>query len=283
MRKALALLFLATLAASAGCSSILGPGSPDAGSLAENASYDWGEPASAYLEVNRNNYTAVYAVANRTTGTLDREDPTIELYTRDALGTEQPMEVAAVQFRYPNGTRIYFRESGGTAISVVEYPNGMTHAAAGALTVNRTRKRTVVHLPANGTGQLAFTTPKNGKQVSTPTFVRGDYEMVLPANTEIAVPVLAQVRPPRDGAKLIDGRVHVFWTDVRAPSVSVRYYLERDLFLFAALVGGLTLTGIVGGVYYLRQIRETRRRREDVGLDVDVEDDDREGPPPGMR
>lgn len=283
MRRALAVLLLAVLAGSAGCSTILGPGSPDAGSLAENASYDWDRQRAAYLEVNRDNYTAVYAVANRTTGDREAADPTVELYTHDVLGTEQPLEVSAVQFRYPNGTHVSFRESGDTAVAEVRYPNGSTSTEPGALTVNRTRRRTVVHLPANETGKLAFTTPKNGKQVSTPTFVRGDYEMVLPRNTDVSVPLLGQVRPPRDEARTVDGRVHVVWRDVGASTVSVRYYLDRDLLLFAALVGGLTLTGITGAVYYLRQIRATRKRREEVGLDVDVEDDDREGPPPGMR
>lgn len=283
MRRALPLLLLALLAASAGCSSVLGPGSPDAGSLAENASYDWDRDRAGYLEVNRDNYTAVYAVGNRTTGNLEADDPTVELYTHDVLGTEEPLEVAAVQFRFPNGTRVTFRESEGSAVAVVSYPNGSTRSEPGVLTVNRTRKRTVVHLPANETGKLAFTTPKNGKRVSTPTFVRGDYEMVLPPDTDVSVPLLGQVRPPRDDARTVDGRVHVYWRDVGAKSLTVRYYLERDLFLFAALAGGLTLTGIVGAVYYARQIRQTRKRREEVGLDVDVGDDDREGPPPGMR
>lgn len=282
MRRTLAIVGLAVLAASTGCTSILGPGTADAGELSRNASYDWAAADAAYLDVARNNYTAVYRVGNRTTGEYEDEDPTMELYTRDALGTEQPLELSAVTFRYPNGTVVRFREEGGEAISVVAYPNGSTRRAPGEMTVNRTRRRTVVHLPANETGLLGVTVPKNGKQVSTPTFVEGNYEMVLPPNTDISVPVLAQVRPPRSDAETVDGRVHVRWERVTAPSVSVRYYLDRDLVIFSALVGVLTLTGIVGAVYYLRQIRETRRRREEVGLDVDVEDDDREGPPPGM-
>jgi hypothetical protein len=283
MRKYLALLGLVLLATTAGCASFLGPGSVDAGAVSKNASYDWEEPGSAYIEVNRNNYTATYAVANRTTGTLEDEDPTIELYTRDALGTEQPLELTAVQFHYPNGTRIRFEERDGSAVSVVEYPDGETETRPRALFINKTRKRTVVHLPANETGELGVTVGKNGKQVTTPTFVEGPYELVLPANTDISVPLLGQVRPARSDAETIDSRVHVYWDDVTAPSLVVRYYLDRDLFIFAALVGGMTLTGLVGGVYYLRQIRETRRKREEVGLDVDIEDDDRQGPPPGMR
>jgi hypothetical protein len=38
----------------------------------------------------------------------------------------------------------------------------------------------------------------------------------------------------------------------------------------------------VGSVYYYRKIRRARRRREEEGIDVEY-DDDRDGPPPGMR
>ncbi|WP_255196792.1 DUF5803 family protein [Halorarius litoreus] len=283
MRKYLALFGLVLLTASAGCSSFLGPGPVDAGAVSKDATYDWAEPGSAYIEINRNNYTATYAVANRTTGDFEDDDPTIELYTRDALGTEQPLDLAAVQFHYPNGTTVAFRERDGRAVSVIAYPNGTTEETPQAMFINKTRRRTVVHLPANETGELGVTIAKNGKQISSPTFVEGDYEMVLPADTDISIPLLAQVRPARSGAETIDNRVHVYWEDVTAPSIAVRYYLERDLFIFSALVGGLSLMGLVGAIYYLRQIRETRRRREEVGLDMDIEDDDRKGPPPGMR
>jgi len=46
-------------------------------------------------------------------------------------------------------------------------------------------------------------------------------------------------------------------------------------------IGGSAI-GIAGAAYYAIQLRETRRKREEVGLDMDVEDDDRDGPPPGM-
>jgi hypothetical protein len=42
---------------------------------------------------------------------------------------------------------------------------------------------------------------------------------------------------------------------------------------------------VVGGLYYYRQIRSLRQQREEIGLDVETEDDDLgdDGPPPGMR
>jgi uncharacterized protein HemX len=61
----------------------------------------------------------------------------------------------------------------------------------------------------------------------------------------------------------------------------VRYYLQRDLYLFGGLLALMLVVGAGGAGYYYLQIRETVRRREEVGLDVDVEDD-RDDPPPGM-
>jgi hypothetical protein len=40
--------------------------------------------------------------------------------------------------------------------------------------------------------------------------------------------------------------------------------------------------GTGGALYYYLQIRETVKRREEVGLDIDIEDDDGRDPPPGM-
>nr|WP_274326221.1 DUF5803 family protein [Halosimplex aquaticum] len=53
----------------------------------------------------------------------------------------------------------------------------------------------------------------------------------------------------------------------------------------SAASGILTLVGIGGALYYLRQIRVLERRREEIGLDVETETDefDDDGPPPGMR
>lgn len=279
---------LALLTLSAGCSSVFGPAPVNDSDLTGETEYAWDAAADTdgYVDVDRNEYTAIYRVANRTTGTTAADErPTIELYGRDALGTDEPLDVRDVVFRYPNGTHLEFREVGEEVRVVRVSPDGSVETADDeALTVTRTRKRTVVGLPANDTGRLAFTAPKNGKGVSTPTFVRGDYEMVLPDRARVGVPLLAQVRPGGSRTTVDDaGRVHIHWSDVRAPAINVRYYLQRDLLLFGALAGGMAIAGVIGAGYYLLQIRETVRKREEVGLDVEVPDDERDGPPPGMR
>lgn len=277
---------LALLVGLSGCT-LFGPGSVDEGDLAADpgSEYEWETDADAYLEVNRNNYTAVYRVGERTTGNL--EPPySMEVYRRDALGTEQPIDPSSLQFRYENGTRLRFETAGeGSADLVMVRPDGSrVDAPEEKLVVNKTRRRTRVFLPTNETGQLAFTAPKNGKQVSTPTFVRGSYEMVLPEGTSVGLPILAQVQPSASRTESVDGRVHVYWDEIdRADSVVVRYYLDRDLTLFGGLVALLVVLGLGGAAYYYRQIRETVKKREEVGLDVDTGDDsDGGGGPPGF-
>lgn len=285
-RRGLATLALVLLAATSGCTTIFGAGNVDEAALAEDPQprYNWDAEVDAYLDLNRNNYTAVYDVANRTSGNLEAENPTFEIYQRDALGREDPVEISALQFRYPNGTILRYREADEGAQVVRVAPNGSTSPAPDALAVETTQTRTVVSLPANQTGQLAFTAPRNGKSLSTPTFVEGSYEMVIPERGEVGIPLLAQIRPPATRTTTdAQGRVHVLWDQVDSRSIAVRYYLGRDLLIFSGLVVLLTTVGIIGSAYYLLQIRETKKRREEVGLDVDVPDDDRDGPPPGMR
>lgn len=279
-RLALGLLGVGLLALTAGCTSFLGPGEPDPGDLAANETYEWDTGVSADIDVNKRNVTAVFAVANRTDG-LDDADPTFRFYGRGTLATEQPQRLTAVQFRYPNGTHVTFETIDGEARSVVTYTNGTT-AQLPVLRVERTTDRTVVHLPANESGQLGVTLPKEGKQVTLPSYVEGSYRMQLPENARVGVPLLSQVRPSASNRTMNGEELILSWENVEAPTLVVRYYLQRDLLLFGGLAIGATIIGIGGALYYYRQVRATQRKREEVGLDIDIEDDDRNRPPPGM-
>ncbi|MFD1589213.1 DUF5803 family protein [Halorientalis brevis] len=242
---------LAVVAALAGCSTILGPGEPDPAKIEQNVSYDWNTTANATFNVTRNEYTAVYAIENRSE---------IDLYQRDALGTRHPLDVEGVKFRYPNGT-----------VTNVSAEN-----------VELQRKKAIVSLPADD-GKLAFRSPRSGKQFGLPTFVSGTYEVTLPPGARVGVPILAQVSPRDYETTLENDRVTVAWNDVQSRSISVRWYLARDLLLFGALFALMLVLGAIGVLYYLRQIRELEQRREEVGLDVDTGDDSNDGgPPPGM-
>jgi hypothetical protein len=271
-RRLLAALALVALLATAGCSTVLGPDAADPEALSESADYEFDTDRDAYIEINRNNYTAVYNVSAKTTG----DNGTIDLYRTNAVGIERPLELRALQFRYPNGTRIAYVDGEPTRI----YPNGTTEPTD-ALAVETTRQRATVTLPAEE-GKLAFTTPKTGKQLIVQTAVRGNYEVALPPNTDAAIPLLSQVRPASDDRIESSDRVHLVWEDLDSSILILRWYLDRDIWLFGGLVAIATTVGAAGAVYYYLQIQRAKKRREEEGIDVEY-DDDREGPPPGMR
>lgn len=259
-RRLLAAFALCALVFSSGCLGFFGSNSvpPERLDEAPPQPYAWNADVDAHITVTENaQFQAVYRV-NETTMTL---------YRRDGLGGRTPIPVSALRYRYPNGTVLtgsQFDERGGN--------------------VERTRDRVTVTVPSDGSpgGKLAFTSESTPKRFSLPTFVEGSYEVVLPPNRRVEVPVLGSVSP--GGAeRSVDaqGRTHLRWSDVSARAVVVQFYLQRDLYIFGGLAAVLLVVGAVGSVYYQRRIAALRRRREEYGLDVD-DDDFGGGGPPGM-
>lgn len=250
-RRHLAAGALLLAVALAGCGSVLGPGDPDPEKINRNVTYDWETDRNVSIVLNGSEYRSVWRVHNQSE---------IEFYGRDALGTESNLELEGVKFRFRNGT--------------------VTNVSADNITYQR--KRTTVELPARY-GQIAFAEPRQGKQFATPTFVDGTYEVTLPEGARVGLPILSQVRPRGYEAAREDGQVTLTWDDVTSQSLSIRYYLARDLLIFGGLFALLVVAGGGGALYYLRQIRALESRREEVGLDVDTDDDEfDDGPPPGM-
>ena len=254
-RKRLALLALVAAVFLSGCG-IFGGGISD-DDLLKDQEYRWDSNATATfdLDVSSDSYTAVMDVGGR---------ETLEINTESAIRGDQSVGIKALQYQFPNGTVVNATHTGLTA-------------SAGS-------DETTIELPAEN-GTVAYTAPRNGKSWSTPTFVDGDHLVYMPQSARVGIPLLSRVTPSTDERTLENDQMTLYWEDIEAgDDLSIRYYLVRDLYLFGGLVALAVSLGIGGFTYYYRQIRRAKRKREEVGLDVEQDDDfGDDGPPPGMR
>lgn len=247
------LLVLGGLVALLALSGCLGGGGPSQDDLARNATYDWNTSANGSITVEQNEYRSVYRIENRTA---------FEVYGRGDFGGEEPLsDMSALQFRFPNGTVVN----------------------ASAFEVSSNRDRTRLELPGRY-GKLAFAVDRNGKRFQTPAFVDGSYRVTLPAGTNVGIPLASNVVPGGYERETVDGRTSLTWEAVDSDTLVVRYYLDRDIWLFGGFLMIAIVLGVGGGLYYWRQIRTLAERRSEHGLDIEEEDDPTDdGPPPGMR
>jgi hypothetical protein len=248
-RRLLALGALFVLVGLAGC---FGPSEIPQDQLGGNASYEWDRDADAAYTLSRSSYTAVFNLSNRST---------LAVHDRDALGVESPVELEKLRFRYRNGT--------------------VVNASEANLSASLEQRRTVITVPARD-GHVGYTGSRSGKQFSTPVVVPGTQTVTLPPGTRVGVPLLSQVGPGEYTTNVAENRMTVRWAEVVDGSLTVHYYLERDLLLFSLLLLLALSVGLGGSIYYLRQIRELESVREQIGLDVDDDDPRDRGPPPGM-
>ena len=258
-RLLLAALCVALLGLSAGCLNLTGgPVSDERLDADPSEPYAWDQTETVHLTVQEDaRFRAVYE--------LNQSE--IELFRRDGLGGRNPLSVEAVRYQYPNGTVI-------TGSALVQRGGEVT----------RTRDVTRVTLPndAPAGGELAFTAGSTPKRFTLPVFVEGSYELVLPPDRRTDFFLFGSVSPRPTSSRVDDrSRVHFQWDEVTGRSVIVQFYLQRDLTIFGVAALALSLIGVVGLGYYRRQIEALQERREELGLDVDT-DDDRRRPPPGM-
>ena len=251
-KRLLALGALVVAAALAGC---FGGSSEIADNrLNENATYDWNASADATHDISRSSYATILSVTN----------DTVEVWQRDAIEGETPVRLRALQFRFDNGTVVRANETGN-------------------LTARTGNDRTTIEMPADS-GQVAYTAARSGKSFSTPVFVNGSQEIILPPGARVGIPLLSQVSPGNSNTSVENDRMTIRWENRTDGNLNARYYLERDLLIFAALAIIAILVGGGGGLYYFRQIRTLEAQREEIGIDIDYDDDEfDDDPPPGMR
>lgn len=260
-RRTLALLALVGLVVTSGClGAITGGGPTDAERLDEppDSAYNWNPGTDVRITITKQaSYRAVYNASAAGFGEQ------LNLSNTDALGTKRPLTISSLRYRYSNGTVI----------------NGSEFEAHGG-DVYTENNELVVKPPGDG-GHVAFSGEHTPKRFSLPVYAEGSYTVVLPENRRTEVPLFGQIVPQPDEKRLVNNRIHLHWDEMTAPSILVRYYIQRDIQIFGALAGGLTLVAIVGLLYYRREIQALKETREEMGLDVDVEDDG-DDPPPGF-
>jgi hypothetical protein len=262
-RRVLVLCGLALLVFLAGCPLGGGGGEISEDDLTGEAEYDWETNATASFTLQDSDtfsfssatYAAVVEVTNQSTVSV-HEDSTFR--------GDQSIGLGALRFRFLNGTVVN-----------ATHPN---------LTAIKQSDQTDIELPA-ANGTVAYTSGRSGKSWSTPVIVEGSHQVTLPGGTRVGIPLLSEVSPGGYDSTVEDNRMTLRWEELDGGSISIRYYLVRDLYLFGGLLALALLLAGGGALYYLRQIRRARRKRQEVGLDVEVEDDDvgGDGPPPGMR
>lgn len=252
-----ALLALVAVVFLAGCG-LFGGGEIDEDDLVGEQEYNWESNATTAvdLSVSSNAYAAVVDVEGQSS---------LEVYRVSTFRGDSSVSIEALQFQFPNGTIVDATHQNLTAIEGSD--------------------ETTINLPAEN-GSVGFTASRDGKRYSSPVFVDGDYEIELPESTRVGIWGLSRTSPSPDETVLEDDQMTLHWEDMeRGDAISIRYYLVRDMYLFGGLLA-ISLSLAIGGfTYYYRQIRRAQAKREEVGLDVDMEDDDLEddGPPPGMR
>ncbi|WP_137198814.1 DUF5803 family protein [Halalkalirubrum salinum] len=259
-RLVLATLVVALLAVSAGCLGWATGGgevSREAIDREPAEPYNWDTDRDAHITVQGSSFQAVYQV---------NASDELRLYRPEEWGTEGPLDISAVRYRYENGTVL----------------NGTEIEAHGG-EFEQTTDEVFVTVP-DSDGQLGITASAVPRRFSIPAYVEGSYEVVLPEGHSLDFFLFSNVVPRNYEQEEIDGQLHLYWEDVSGGSITVQSYRERDLLIFGGAVVLLTAIAIVGLSYYRRKIDELHDIRVSMGLKVneddeeDDEDDERDPP-----
>jgi hypothetical protein len=254
-RRVLALLALAALVFLSGCSAF-GGGGLDEDDLLGDQEYDWESNTTATydLSTSSDSYAAVLELSNQSE---------LSIHRSTTFRGDQSVSIGDLKFQFQNGT--------------------VVNATHPGLTASEDSDETDITVP-DPNGTVAWTAGRSGKDWSTPVFVEGSYQVRLPESTRVGIPLLSRTGPSPDRTTTEDDQMTLYWSEIEDGSISIRYYIVRDLYIFGGVAIVALLLGMGGTVYYLREIRSAQKKREQVGLDVEEDDDvEGDGPPPGMR
>ena len=254
-RHVLALLAVGLLVTMAGCAAIFGGISDE--ELDREGEYDdlRDRDADVVIDIDRGGF--ISGGEFRAVYDLNETDE-LSLY-RSSFYRDRALDIHSVRYWYPNGTEVTGSE----------------------LHVDQGRSSTEVRVP-DGNGTLAFSGDAGTRTFTLPAYTAGSYEVMLPEGYRSSNFLFGATGPGGYEREVVDDTEHLYW-EHNDGTISLRYYLPRDLTVFASVVVVSVVLGGAGIAYYRRQVKRLQEEREKMGLDVDVDDDSDRGPPPGFR
>ncbi|THE62847.1 hypothetical protein D8Y22_20520 [Salinadaptatus halalkaliphilus] len=186
------------------------------------------------------------------------ETDELSLY-RSNIYRETPLDVHSVRYWYPNGTVVTGSE----------------------LDIDQSRSSTEVRVP-DGNGTLAFSGDAGSRTFQLPAYIHGSYDVVLPEGYRTSNFLFGSANPGGAEREIVDDREHLHWESVDS-TISLRYYQTRDIPLFLGLIGVVAVLGGAGLAYSYHQMKRLREQREELGLDVEIDDESDRDPPPGRK
>jgi hypothetical protein len=227
--------------------------------LSQDQTYDWNTTANATYTLERggiiggDRVKVVYEI---------KDERTIELFRR-GITSNSPVRVRAIKYRTPNGTVRSF----GDSDVFYERKDGRTRLIA----------------PERG-GKIALTIDIRPRSLELVTTYNGSHEVVLPRSHRVGDFLLGDASPGGYTSTVENDTQRLYWDNIQGgQSIIVRYYVQRDRYVFYGLIAGLSLVALVGYVYYSRLISRLEEWRSEQGLDIDEEHDpNTDDPPPGM-
>lgn len=244
-----AILVLALLALMAGCLSMIFGGISDE-TLDANESYDdlLDRDADVVIDVDGGEYRAVFNLS---------ETEEISMY-QSTFYREEALDIEAVRFWYPNGTMV----------------------TGSQIYVDQGRSSTDVRFP-NENGTFAYRASAGSRSLSVQAYTDGSYEVTLPSGYGTTNFLFGRVSPSGYDRNMVGDRERLFW-DENDDDIAIRFYRTWHIPAFLGAVGVILIIG-GGGIYHLyRKIQRLREQREELGLDIDIDDDSERRPPPGM-
>lgn len=251
-RLVLGVLFVIAAVSGAGCLGyVTGGGEITADTLDQEppVAYEWNTTSDVYIDVSTNaSFTATYNVS-----AVDE----LRLYRTSFRGSGDPLSLQAFRYQYPNGTVIggsEFRARGG---EIEQTPDEIFVRFNDELQ----------------DGRIGIHADSIPKRLTLPTYVQGSYEVVLPPDRRVDFWLFGNVAPRGYETAVENERQHISWESVSSETIVVQFYLQRDLSVFAVVISIATLIGLGGGVYYKRRLNRLKEQRQELGLDVEIDDE----------